>query len=357
MFSKDLARRFVYELAVLAILATRGTNMLLELVKELGLNPKKTSSSQGGEYHSPCPQCGGSDRFFVQPGRKMRNCLGYYRCRQCGIGGDTIQFCIDFIGLTYFQACEKLGQKPNENFSHNVIREKPSFMPCKTIIPSTDWQARALDFVNTSYQCAMKNPLALNTFKDRGLSLETIKKYRLGWNEINRRDALNLWGIIEDKSKDIWLPSGIIIPSFFEGQVMKLKIRRSAIPLGDRRKYIIVKGSRSSPSFFGELPDAPVIILESELDAILLQQLCGDICNCMSIPAGNKPDDWADKRLRAVAQLLFSMDFDEAGKNTFAFWKSAYPQIKPWPVPRGKSPGDAYKLGVDLRKWVAMRLM
>jgi DNA primase len=351
VFSIGLAVQFLYELADLAILATRGINMLLELAKELGLNPKRTSSTHGGEYHSPCPRCGGNDRFFVQPRRKMRNCLGYYRCRQCEAGGDTIQFCMDFMGLTYFQACEKLGQKPNEGFNPSFFFEKPSFMPCKTTIPSIEWQTRALDFVNTAHLCAVSNSFALNALNDRGLTLETIKKYRLGWNEINRFDAPNLWGIHENDARDRWLPQGIVIPTYFGDQVMKLKIRRATITQGDIRKYIIVGGGRNSPSFFGDL-HLPIIILESELDAILVQQIAGDLCSCISIPAGNKPDVWADQILRSAPKLIFSMDFDDAGKNTFAFWKSTYPQIKPWPVPQGKSPGDAYKLKVNLRDWL-----
>ena len=40
---------------------------LLELVKEMGLEPLKTSMSRGGEYHCPCPHCGGKDRFMFWP--------------------------------------------------------------------------------------------------------------------------------------------------------------------------------------------------------------------------------------------------------------------------------------------------
>jgi DNA primase len=132
---------------------------------------------------------------------------------------------------------------------------------------------------------------------------------------------------------------------------MKLKIRRTSVPKEYAQKYIIVAGGRNSPSLFGD-PHLPLLVCEAELDCILVQQIAGDLCSCLSIPAGNKPDVWADQILRAAPQLIFSMDFDDAGKNTFAFWKSTYPQIKPWPVPQGKSPGDAYKLKVNLREWV-----
>lgn len=59
------------------------------------------------------------------------------------------------------------------------------------------------------------------------------------------------------------------------------------------------------------------------------------------------PDPACDGKDRFCA-----LDFDEAGKNAYAFWKSTYPNIKPWPVPKGKSPGDAYTVGINSSEWV-----
>lgn len=325
--------------------------MLLELVRELGLNPTKNSSTQGGELHSPCPHCGGKDRFYIQPLKKMKNCVGYYRCRQCQISGDTIQFLMDFRGMTFSEACKLVGHLPAGNFDYDPFYRKSDSAALPTIIPSLEWQKKALDVVTSCHKQLMNTPSALCSLEERGLTLETIKKYQIGWNGINRYDAPNLWGIMEPGAKDRWLPRGIVIPSFFEGKVMKLKIRRDALPPGDNRKYIIVSGGRNSPSFFGD-PNLPIVVQESELDAILLQQFCEDLCCCMAVPAGNKVDIWADQILKSTPQLIFSMDFDEAGKNSFSFWKTAYPNIRAWPISRGKSPGDAYKLGVDLRQWL-----
>ena len=40
------------------------------------------------------------------------------------------------------------------------------------------------------------------------------------------------------------------------------------------------------------------------------------------------------------------------GKKAYKFWRDTYPHVQPWPVPRGKSPGDAFKEGVNLRLWI-----
>ena len=38
---------------------------ILKLAFQDGLNPKKVAATNGGEYHSPCPECGGKDRFII----------------------------------------------------------------------------------------------------------------------------------------------------------------------------------------------------------------------------------------------------------------------------------------------------
>lgn len=38
------------------------------------------------------------------------------------------------------------------------------------------------------------------------------------------------------------------------------------------------------------------------------------------------------------------------------FWEKTYPAALRWPTPEGKDPGDACKLGVDIREWVAAAL-
>jgi hypothetical protein len=51
--------------------------------------------------------------------------------------------------------------------------------------------------------------------------------------------------------------------------------------------------------------------------------------------------------------ILLSLDFDEAGKKRYPFWVQQYPNIRPWPIPFGKSPGDAIeKFPINIVKWI-----
>ena len=40
---------------------------LLALVEQDGFRAAQKSTSRGGQYNGPCPWCGGTDRFRVQP--------------------------------------------------------------------------------------------------------------------------------------------------------------------------------------------------------------------------------------------------------------------------------------------------
>ena len=88
------------------------------------------------------------------------------------------------------------------------------------------------------------------------------------------------------------------------------------------------------PSFYGNPLDKPIVIIESELDAILTQQFASDLCCCMALGgAGKKPDFATHNILHTASTLLFALDFDEAGKKAFQFWKLTYPKLRAWPVP------------------------
>jgi hypothetical protein len=55
--------------------------------------------------------------------------------------------------------------------------------------------------------------------------------------------------------------------------------------------------------------------------------------------AGKKPDLATHNILKTASNLLFALDFDEAGRKAFQFWRSTYPTLRAWPVPIEKSEG------------------
>jgi DNA primase len=99
--------------------------------------------------------------------------------------------------------------------------------------------------------------------------------------------------------------------------------------------------------------DKPIMVVESEFDAILIQQVVGGLVNCIALGGASKrPDVKAHEMLSQASVILFSLDADSAGAIAYQWWKKVYPRLKFWLSPIGKSPGEAHKSGMDIRKWI-----
>jgi putative DNA primase/helicase len=62
----------------------------------------------GREHIGPCPACGGTDRFSINPQKRIFNCRG-------AEGGDVIGLVMHIDGISFTQACEQLTGEPPPN--------------------------------------------------------------------------------------------------------------------------------------------------------------------------------------------------------------------------------------------------
>lgn len=315
---------------------------LLDLAEEMGLKPKRTSLTHGGEYHSSCPGCGqGNDRFMFWPEKDR------YWCRKCNAKGDAIQFCRDFLRLSFKEACLKMGQEEKKGRFTPIHREKRREVKIKT--PSCRWQEKALAFVEAAHQRLLIDNTTMALVQQRGFSLDTIKKNRLGWNPSKTFYPSQEWGLEEGRS--IYMPIGIVIPIFDRGILQKVKIRKK--DEDGYGKYYEVPDSANLLPLFGDPSLQISVVVEAEFDAMLIIQEAGDLCNCIALGgAQKKPQEDLRDWLLTRKLILFALDFDDAGKNEYASWTSIYSNLEPWPVPEGKSPGDAYQKGISLKMWL-----
>ncbi len=159
----------------------------------------------------------------------------------------------------------------------------------------------------------------------------------------------------------MWIPKGLVIPTYDRsaGELSKLKIRRSDWQAGDKLpKYVEIAGSMQTPSVYGDPKSRPIVVVESEIDAILLQQCAGDLCCSMALGGASKrPDAEGHRLLVQASAIVFSLDVDSAGAIAYRWWREVYQNIKVCPPPVGKSPGDAFLRGIDLRGWVGLALL
>lgn len=76
--------------------------MISDLLERKGLNVRRKTAT---EACSPCPFCGGEDRFCIWPEKNRAHCI-----RGCGWNGDEIQLLRDLDGMTFREAAEAVGR-------------------------------------------------------------------------------------------------------------------------------------------------------------------------------------------------------------------------------------------------------
>lgn len=274
---------------------------LLKLAEEVGLEPFKTSSTNGGEYHSSCPACGGKDRFILWSEK------GQYWCRQCKVQGDAIQFSRDFQGLSFRAACVKLQKQLSVDDS--LFKKQLITLPLK--IPSSSWEEKAVQFIEHAHQRLLMDDKAIELLMERGLTMETVRHNKLGWNPIKIYKRLSEWGMEEiDKRQWLCLPKGIVIPISQNDNIQKIKIRKSEWKEDDLYgKYYEVPGSSTMLPNFGAYSKEVVVITEAEFDAMLVIQEAGEFCSCIALGGAQKrPDPLLQDWLLKKDLILFALD-------------------------------------------------
>lgn len=326
---------------------------LLTLAQECGLEPKLVASTQGGEYHSACPKCGGRDRFFIQPNKKMKNCLGYYCCRQCGICGDAIQFGRDFLDLSFQDAVDRVqGTVPSRECFRFQFREIKTYHHAQLKSPQNRWLEKAKLTVEIMHSQILLKPDILKCLEQRGIPVEAVARYKIGLNNTDIWEDKTDWGI-EGNGK-VWLPKGILIPTAGPSRrILRLKIRRNEWQETDEfPKYVAVPGSMNGLSIIGDTKHDIMVVVESELDAYAIHNAIGNFAFVVAVGSNIKnPDNVTDYLARRVSILLICHDNDDAGKKMFDKWKNLYEHARGSSTPIGKDVGEAIKQGFDIRRW------
>ncbi len=170
-------------------------NKLLELYQSrFGGSVRK----QGDGYNGPCPLCGGepgkSDRFMVWDYKTENlskvctenHIAGVYNCRQCGATGDTVSYLINIEGMSFKEALEELGIKPNttkykKSRPAPKFQEKAEYMPKEREMPMKVWQEFAMHLQEKAMADIHQAKEAKKYLNARGICDEAIAEYKLGY--------------------------------------------------------------------------------------------------------------------------------------------------------------------------------
>ena len=343
---------------------------IITLYEEQGFAAKHKT---GGEFCGPCPWCGGKDRFTLFTGQGAES-LGRYWCRQCGKGGDSIQFLRELHGMSFQEAKAALGlsELPGRAGPRAPqLAAKPDFVPGTIVPPGDTWQLQAGKVIFWATAQLRKSPTVQEWLQhERGLTLNTALGVGLGWIPQDYYRPRKSFGLPPEykrngKPRQVWIPQGLSIPVISRsGDILRVKFRVSPKVGQDRPKYIplpqlekctapLVLESRSGAAAWQ--------VVESELDALLLSQEAGHLVNVVAMgSASYRPDAATWARLQAAPRVLLCLDFDEAGNKAACRWWERYlPQnkVKLWPVPEGKDPCDAWRAGWKLADWISEGLL
>lgn len=328
---------------------------ILEIVRYCGVEVVKVAATKGGEYAGPCPICGGNDRFRVWPEKNKSF------CRQCPADDayrDSIQLLKDCKNMTYKEACDflQIEIKAYKNQPKTVLRKKKvtDFTARPNIEPEKLWQEKGIAFVKFCYDELMNNPKQLNYLLSRGITKDTAQRFCLGYNPSIQFRSRKSWGLKEN-GKKLCLGKGIVIPYFVNNQLVRIRTRLDEL-YNDNRYYIL---PGSSMAYFNcrsinQLYGNPYMIIESELDAILIEQEAGDIIHVASIGNSSaKPDELTMQDLNKSEYILNAQDADEAGAKVQPWWNEHFKTNRRWPVPEGKDPGEYHQnFKGNLREWI-----
>jgi len=328
----------------------------LDIATSCGVAPKKVAGTNGGEYASACPICGGTDRFRLWPAQGEH---GKWWCRGCGKGGDAIQLLRDAKGMGFKEACDYLGHTPAARTVGRTPRSPQAqgadWKARETHDPVDTWQAKAAAFVEHAHKALLSNKDQLSILAERGIREETVRRFRLGWNPKDLWRARKTWGL--EEGKKLYFPAGLVIPHIVDAEVLRIRFRRAELKRPGDARYIVLAGSNMAAMVIPPVPsprgERAQVVVESELDALLIAQDAGDLVGVVSL--GNstaRPDRAAREVLDRAACILVALDSDPAGAKAWTWWTTHFTQADRWPVPRGKDPGEYHKAGGNIREWI-----
>jgi hypothetical protein len=237
--------------------------------------------------------------------------------------------------------------------------------------PHDLWVDRIGQLVDKAAGKISGHPEVLEYLAGRGITQEIIDRNRFGYLLHDEKIPVEQLGMIYDPDgrkevaagtivyhkKQLWIPSGIVMPLYSNGKLFAVDIRRAK---SQRKKflpdlkYMFIKGGGVSYRVLwdgapGILPRA-VVFIEARLCASLVHALCPDV----AIMVGkDKPLLRAYyERFKQVPVILVAMDNDGPGEAKARKMEVAFDNAHYWPVPDGKDPGEFFEKGGDIKAWI-----
>ena len=222
----------------------------VSIVDVVGTKVKLTK--KGREYQGLCPFHNEKTPSFT-----VNESKGFYHCFGCGAHGDIIKFEMEANGLPFIDALQKLSHQAGLQMPQLTAKDKKEEEERKSLY---DIMECACSFFEKSLRMP-DGAEGLKYFtKKRGLSKETIQKFRLGFAPNNNALMAHLKaeGINEKEMKELGL---IAIPEDTSRRPHDFFRNRVMIPITNKQGRIIAFGGRVmekiEPKYLNS-PDTPI---------------------------------------------------------------------------------------------------
>ena len=272
---------------------------------------------------------------------------------KCNVGGDAIAWLRRYHQLSFHDACQRLSaddlstlRAPAAQRPDRSARPRPLSQP-----PGEAWQRAADRVVHQAIHNLwdeVGHKALQYLVERRGLTKATIARHGLGFIPGHHRE----WQTIEG----LTVPCGVTIPWSTRGSIIwGIKVRRAA---GQQRYQQVGGGNIAGCLYleYGIRPGRPIMICEGEFDALVVQQVAGDLVVPVALgSAAYKSINprWYPHFISAPS-ILVRMDDDEAGQRAVEQLGRLSAAVQAIQVPDGKDVNEFCLLaGEDaLRAWV-----
>lgn len=290
---------------------------------------------------------------------------GSFYCFGCGVGGDVITFVRRMENLDYMEAVKQLADRagmalPEDGYDDTLAKKRTAVLAAN--------RAAAKFFHSQLF--TDRGRYALNYFLDRGLTMETIRHFGLGFAPDDWRALKN--HLNEQGFDDILLESANLLRrSDKNGKVSYYDNFRNRVmfPIIDPRGNVIAFGGRvlddSKPKYINTSDtlvykksngvfalnfakngnDGKLIIAEGYMDVIALHQ--AGFTNAVACLGTALTKEQANLLSRYADEIILSYDADEAGQKATAralgIFGTTGMEIKVLRLTGGKDPDEIIK--------------
>lgn len=314
---------------------------------------------KGKDYFGLCPfHKEKTPSFSVVPAKQIYYCFG------CGKGGNVINFIMQVENLDYPQAIRFLAERARLTIPEGEGKEELKEYHLKEQLLKLNKEAAKF-----FYRQLMKdeNQIAREYIKGRSLTIETVKKFGLGFSP-DSWEGLFKYIKAEGYSNELIEKSGLFLKKKAGGYVDRFR-NRIMFPIFDLRGNVIAFGGRTitgeSPKYMNS-PETMVyskgrnlyalniaknsgqsniVVVEGYMDVISLHQ--SGIINSVASLGTALTENQARLLKKYAEDVIISYDADTAGQSAtvrgMGVLSNAGCNVKVLIVPQGKDPDEFIK--------------